>query len=303
MEWVSKLNNGLNKTASGLSKNLSTVFKGKKLDPQTLEDLEDLLISSDFGVSISKKIVDSISKEKFNDFDTNKVREFLSKKVSEILKLRYLPLNTENNGDPYVILVVGVNGVGKTTTIGKLANNFVKKNKNVLIAAGDTFRAAAIDQLKIWSDRSKSEIITKPTGTDAAALSYEALVTAKEEKKDILIIDTAGRLQNKTDLMNQLEKIPRVLKKIDETSPHSVLLVLDASTGQNAISQVELFNKSCGVTGLIMTKLDGTAKGGVLVSIAERYPIPIHAIGVGEGIDDLQEFEPESYSRALLGLL
>ncbi|PPR79449.1 MAG: Signal recognition particle receptor FtsY [Alphaproteobacteria bacterium MarineAlpha2_Bin1] len=303
MKWVSKLNHGLSKTATGLSQNLSMVFKGERIDSKVLEDLEDLLISSDFGVSMSQEIVQSISKEKFKDFDISKVKEFLSKKICEILELRHLPLDTENNEGPFVILVVGVNGVGKTTTIGKLSNNFVKKNKKVLIAAGDTFRAAAIDQLKIWSDRSKASIISKPIGTDAAALSYEALVTAKKDKKDILIIDTAGRLQNKTDLMSQLEKIPRVLKKIDSTCPHSVLLVLDASTGQNAISQVDLFNRSCGVTGLIMTKLDGTAKGGVLVSIAKKYSIPIHAIGVGEGIDDLQDFEPESYSRALLGIL
>ncbi len=303
MKWISKLNEGLSKTASGFSQNLSGVLKGKKINSEVLEDLEDLLIASDFGVSISQKLVNSISREKFNDVDTLKVKEFLAKKISEILKLRYIPLNIENNEKPYVILVIGVNGVGKTTTIGKLANNFVKKNKEVLIAAGDTFRAAAIDQLKIWSDRANASIISRPTGTDAAALSYEALVTAKKDKKDILIIDTAGRLQNKTDLMNQLEKIPRVLKKIDDSSPHSVLLVLDATTGQNAINQVDLFNKSCGVTGLIMTKLDGSAKGGVLVSIAEKYSIPIHAIGIGEGIDDLQDFEPESYSRALLGIL
>ena len=303
MKWISKLNEGLSKTASGFSQNLSGVLKGKKINSEVLEDLEDLLIASDFGVSISQKLVNSISREKFNDVDTLKVKEFLAKKISEILKLRYIPLNIENNEKPYVILVIGVNGVGKTTTIGKLANNFVKKNKEVLIAAGDTFRAAAIDQLKIWSDRANASIISRPTGTDAAALSYEALVTAKKDKKDIVIIDTAGRLQNKTDLMNQLEKIPRVLKKIDDSSPHSVLLVLDATTGQNAINQVDLFNKSCGVTGLIMTKLDGSAKGGVLVSIAEKYSIPIHAIGIGEGIDDLQDFEPESYSRALLGIL
>ena len=199
--------------------------------------------------------------------------------------------------------MVGVNGVGKTTTIGKLAYNFFKKDKSVLIAAGDTFRAAAIDQLKIWSERANAPIITKPIGSDPAALSYEALETAKQEKKDVLIIDTAGRLHNKADLMGQLQKIPRVLKKIDETSPHSVLLILDATTGQNAINQVRLFNESCGVTGLIMTKLDGSAKGGVLVSIAEKYSMPIHAIGIGEGIDDLQDFEPESYARALLGIL
>ncbi|MAR79623.1 MAG: signal recognition particle-docking protein FtsY [Rhodospirillaceae bacterium] len=303
MKWALKLSQGLSKTASGFSLNLASILKGKQIDKQVMEDLEDLLISSDFGVNISREIMDSLAEEKLNNLDQEKIKEFLSNKITNILKKRYVPLNIENINKPYVILVVGVNGVGKTTTIGKLAHNFIKKDKSVVIAAGDTFRAAAIDQLKIWCERAKASIITRPTGSDPAALSYEALEIAKAEKKDVLIIDTAGRLHNKTDLMNQLKKIPRVLKKIDDTSPHSVLLILDATTGQNAINQVGLFNESCGVNGLIMTKLDGTAKGGVLVSIAEKYSIPIHAIGIGEGIDDLQDFEPESYARALLGIL
>ena len=303
MRWALRLSQGLSKTAVGLSLNLTSILKGGKIDQQVIEELEDLLISSDFGVNTSQEIITSLEREKLNNLDQEKIKEFLSNKISSILKKRYAPLNIQNSNKPYVILVVGVNGVGKTTTIGKLAHNFVKRDKSVLIAAGDTFRAAAIDQLKIWSERSKASIITRPTGSDPAALSYEALELAKQEKKDVLIIDTAGRLHNKTDLMDQLKKIPRVLKKIDETSPHSVLLILDATTGQNAISQVALFNESCGVTGLVMTKLDGSAKGGVLVSVAEKYSIPIHAIGVGEGIDDLQDFEPESYARALLGIL
>ena len=303
MKWALKLSQGLSRTASGFSENLTSILKSKKIDTQVMQELEDLLISSDFGVNTSQEIIASLQKEKLNNLDQDKIKEFLSNKISNILKKRYVPLDVKNRNTPHVILVVGVNGVGKTTTIGKLAYNFFKKDKSVLIAAGDTFRAAAIDQLKIWSERAKASIITRPAGSDPAALSYEALEIAKTEKKDVLIIDTAGRLHNKTDLMNQLKKIPRVLKKIDDTSPHSVLLILDATTGQNAINQVGLFNESCGVNGLIMTKLDGSAKGGVLVSIAEKYSIPIHAIGIGEGIDDLQDFEPESYARALLGIL
>ncbi len=297
-----RLSEGLSKSAKSFDFNLPKIFKGSTVSHGFLEELEDILIASDFGVSFSEKIILSLSKKKFDNSNALEIKKFLANEIQLILEKRSLPLLINNN-KPHVILIVGVNGVGKTTTIGKLAYKFERQGKSVLIAAGDTFRAAAIDQLKVWNDRANASLITSSMGSDSAALSYEALQRAREEKKDILIIDTAGRLQNKIDLMSQLEKIPRVLKKIDEDCPHSVLLVLDASTGQNAINQVELFNKSCGLTGLIMTKLDGSAKGGVLVSIADKFDIPFNAIGVGEGIEDLQDFDPQNYSKALLGLI
>ncbi|HRO12214.1 signal recognition particle-docking protein FtsY, partial [Amaricoccus sp.] len=267
-----------------------------------LESLEELLIQSDMGVETSLKVAAAIAEGRFGRrVGAREIRELLAGEIAAILEpvARPMPVYAKR---PQVVLVVGVNGSGKTTTIGKLASQFRAAGKKVVIAAGDTFRAAAVEQLQIWGERAGVPVMTAPQGSDPASLAFDALARAEAEGADLLLIDTAGRLQNREDLMAELAKIVRVIRKRDPEAPHNTLLVLDATTGQNALSQVEIFRKIADVTGLVMTKLDGTAKGGVLVALADRYGLPIHAIGVGEGIDDLAPFDPEEFARALTGL-
>jgi fused signal recognition particle receptor len=248
-------------------------------------------------------VVEALRRTRFNqEVSPEEVRAALAEEVVRLVEPVMKPLRIDPATKPFTILVVGVNGSGKTTTIGKLARQYRDAGKQVILAAGDTFRAAAVEQLQIWGERADCPVLTRPTGSDAAGLAYDALMRAREEEADILLIDTAGRLQNKADLMGELQKIVRVLKKIDPQAPHAVLLVLDATVGQNAHAQAEIFRAMVGVTGIVMTKLDGTAKGGVLVSLAEKYGIPIHAIGIGEGIEDLRPFEARAYARSLMGL-
>ena len=272
------------------------------LDDAMLESLEELLIQSDMGVETSLKVAAAIAEGRFGRrVGAREIREVLAGEIAAILEpvARPMPIYARR---PQVVLVVGVNGSGKTTTIGKLASQFRAAGKKVVIAAGDTFRAAAVEQLQIWGERAGVPVMTAPQGSDPASLAFDALARAEAEGADLLLIDTAGRLQNRDDLMAELAKIVRVMRKRDPAAPHNTLLVLDASTGQNALSQVEIFRKIADVTGLVMTKLDGTAKGGVLVALADRFGLPIHAIGVGEGIDDLAPFDPEEFARALTGL-
>jgi fused signal recognition particle receptor len=272
------------------------------LDDAMLESLEELLIQADMGVDTAVRVTANIAESRFGKkISTSELRAALATEVARILApvARPLPLYPQK---PQVVLVVGVNGSGKTTTIGKLASQFKAAGKSVVIAAGDTFRAAAVDQLRIWGDRAGVPVLTAPEGSDPASLAFDALTKAQEDGADLLMIDTAGRLQNRADLMEELAKIVRVIRKKDPTAPHNTLLVLDATTGQNAVTQVEIFRKIADVSGLVMTKLDGTAKGGVLVALADKFGLPIHAIGVGEQIDDLSPFDPDEFARALVGM-
>ena len=271
------------------------------LDDDMLEQLEELLISSDMGVDTAVRITANLAEGRFGKkLSTADIKMALSQEIVRVMEpvARPLPIYEKT---PQVILVVGVNGSGKTTTIGKLASQFKKAGKSVVIAAGDTFRAAAVEQLKVWGDRAGVPVLTGPQGSDPASLAFDAMTQAENDGVDLLMIDTAGRLQNRTDLMEELAKIVRVIKKKDPTAPHNTLLVLDATTGQNTLNQVEVFQKLADVSGLIMTKLDGTAKGGVLVSLADKFALPIHAIGVGEQIDDLDAFDPQDFANALTG--
>ncbi|HXZ67589.1 MAG TPA: signal recognition particle-docking protein FtsY [Alphaproteobacteria bacterium] len=298
-----RLKRGLTRSADSLSGGIASIFQSKEIDEGQIQELEDLLITADLGVPTAERIVGSLRATKVERGATlEEFKSLLASEVEKVLRPAQAAFKTNGAHKPYVVLVVGVNGTGKTTTIGKLANQLKSQGKSVMIAAGDTFRAAAIDQLKIWGERTGSPVIAKEVGADAAGLAFEALEKAKAEDIDILLIDTAGRLQNKAGLMAELEKINRVIKKVDPTAPHSVIQVLDATTGQNAISQVEVFQKTAGVTGLIMTKLDGTARGGILVPLTEKFRLPIHAIGVGEAVDDLQPFDAKLFARALAGL-
>ena len=274
----------------------------RKLDDEMLESLEDLLISSDMGVDTASRVCAYISEGRFGRMvAASDIKKLISKEVASLLEpvAKPIPLYSKK---PQVILIVGVNGSGKTTTIGKLASQFQASGKKTVIAAGDTFRAAAVDQLRVWGDRANVPVLTAAQGTDPAALAYSALEKAQSDNADLLLIDTAGRLQNRKDLMDELAKIIRVIRKRDGTAPHNTLLVLDATTGQNAISQVEIFREIADVSGLVMTKLDGTAKGGILVALADKFRLPIHAIGIGEGIDDLSPFDPDDFAKALTGL-
>jgi fused signal recognition particle receptor len=298
--WLQRLRSGLAKTSSRLSEGITSIFTKRRLDGATLDDLEDLLIQSDLGVETSMRITEAISKGRFEKgISAEEVKAILSAEVERVLAPVARPLVVDAGRKPHVILVVGVNGTGKTTTIGKLAARFRREGKTVMLAAGDTFRAAAIDQLKIWGERTGAPVLARAVGSDASGLAFDALKAAKEQGCDVLLMDTAGRLQNKQVLMEELEKVIRVLRKLDPTAPHDCLLVLDATTGQNALSQVEVFTEKAGVTGLVMTKLDGTARGGILVAIAARHKLPVHAVGVGEGVDDLQPFDPREFARAI----
>ncbi|SES90423.1 signal recognition particle-docking protein FtsY [Oceanicella actignis] len=273
----------------------------RALDDEMLEQLEELLIASDMGVETSARIVARMAEGRYGKrLTASEIKRLLADEIARVLEPVARPLRL-TGARPQVILVVGVNGSGKTTTIGKLASQFRQAGKSVMIAAGDTFRAAAVEQLQIWGERAGVPVLTAPEGSDPASLAFDALARAQAEGVDLLMIDTAGRLQNRADLMAELEKIVRVLRKRDPDAPHDSLLVLDATTGQNALTQVEIFREVGKVTGLVMTKLDGTARGGVLVALADRFGLPIHAIGVGEGIDDLQPFDPDEFARALTG--
>ncbi len=301
--WFARLRDGLTKTSSRLSEGVTSIFTKRKLDDDTLEELEDLLIQADLGVETAMRITERLAAEKYDkEIGPDEVRAVLAAEVAKTLAPVAQPLHIDPSHRPHVILVVGVNGTGKTTTIGKFARKFTDDGKSVILAAGDTFRAAAVEQLKIWGERVGAPVVTRDIGADAAGLAYDALQQAREEDRDVLMIDTAGRLQNKADLMAELEKIIRVIRKLDPSAPHTVLLTLDATTGQNAMQQVEVFKNTAGVTGIVMTKLDGTARGGILVSIAAAHALPVYAIGVGEGVEDLQPFKPEEFARAVAGV-
>ena len=300
--WFQRLRSGLSKTSSQLASGITGVFTKRKLDAATIDDFEDLLIQADLGVPTALRITQKLSDGRFDKGVTpDEVRAILAEEVRSVLEPVAQPLNLDRGHHPHVILVVGVNGAGKTTTIGKLAAKYRDQGKSVLIAAGDTFRAAAVEQLGVWAERTGAGFVSRPVGADAAGLAFDALNEAKQSGADIVLIDTAGRLQNKQGLMDELEKIVRVMKKTDPTAPHDVLLVLDATTGQNALRQVEVFRERAGVTGLVMTKLDGTARGGILVSIAAEHGLPVHAIGVGEGVGDLAAFDAAEFAHAIAG--
>jgi len=302
--WLSRLSKGLSKSSNKIGDNITGVFTKRKLDADALEELEEILIMADLGPKTAAKIVEDFSKEKFEkEVSGGEIKRALAAQVTEILKPVAKPLDIEaGDKKPFVMLVCGVNGAGKTTTIGKLAHEYhVKQHKKVMIAAGDTFRAAAVEQLDVWAQRAHVPLVKKDIGADASAVAYEAMEKAKAEDVDLLMIDTAGRLQNKANLMEELAKMIRVIKKQDETAPHAVVLVLDSTTGQNAYSQVENFKDVVDLTGLVVTKLDGSAKGGVVVGLAEQFGLPIHAIGVGEKIEDLSPFQAEEYANTLMG--
>jgi fused signal recognition particle receptor len=301
--WVNRLRAGMARSSARLTEGINTIFNRRRLDDDALLELEELLIASDMGIGIAAEVTAELRRTRFNqDVSPEEVRGALAEEVIRLVEPVMRPLRIDFDKKPFVILVVGVNGSGKTTTIAKLAKQYCDAGHRVVLAAGDTFRAAGVEQLQIWGERTGCRVVTKPAGSDAAGLAFEALEQARAEGSDVLMIDTAGRLHNKANLMSELQKIVRVLKKVDPEAPHSVLLVLDATTGQNAHAQAEIFRDMVGVTGIVMTKLDGTARGGVLVSLAEKYGIPIHAIGVGETADDLRPFEARAYARSLVGL-
>ena len=300
--WWQRLKGGLGRTSASIGGAISDLVSKRKLDAGVIEELEEVLIRADLGVDTAAKIAAVVGEGRYDKTVTaEEVKAILAAEVETILTPVAQPLAIDAAAKPFVILVVGVNGSGKTTTIGKLAARFCGEGRTVVLAAGDTFRAAAIDQLKVWGERTASPVIASTPGSDAASLAYEALAQARASATDVLIVDTAGRLQNKAALMGELEKIVRVMKKLDPAAPHAVLLVLDATVGQNALSQVGEFTRIAGVTGLVMTKLDGTARGGILVAIAARYRLPVHFIGVGEGIDDLAPFAARDFARAVAG--
>ena len=298
--WFQRLKSGLSKTSSQLTSGITGIFTQRKLDAATIDDLEDVLIQADLGVATATRITDKISDGRFaKGISPEEVRAILTGEVEAVLTPVAQPLDVDKGMKPHVILMVGVNGAGKTTTIGKLAAQFREEGRSVLVAAGDTFRAAAVDQLKVWAERTGAGFVSRDIGADAAGLAFDALSQAKSDGTDVVLLDTAGRLQNKDNLMDELEKIVRVMKKVDPDAPHDVLLVLDATTGQNALRQVEVFRERAGVTGIVMTKLDGTARGGILVAIAEAHGLPVHAIGVGEGVGDLAAFDAGEFAAAI----
>jgi fused signal recognition particle receptor len=275
----------------------------RKLDRAMLEDIEDVLLRADLGTEVAARISAAVGVGRYDKaISADDVKSVVAAEVEKVLAPVAKPLVIDQTQKPFVILVVGVNGSGKTTTIGKLASKLSSEGRKVMLAAGDTFRAAAIEQLKIWGERTRSPVIAGAQGSDSASLAFNALSAAREGALDVLLVDTAGRLQNKAELMTELEKVVRVIKKVDASAPHAVLLVLDATVGQNALSQVEAFHRTAGVTGLVMTKLDGTARGGILVALAEKHKLPVHFIGVGEGIDDLAPFTARDFAQAIAGI-
>jgi fused signal recognition particle receptor len=306
--WWQRLSGGLKRTSASIGGAIADVVVKRKLDQAMLAEIEEVLIRADLGVESAAKIAAAVGEGRYDKAITpDEVKAVVAAEVEKVLApvakpLAIGPQTDKQAGKPFVVLVVGVNGSGKTTTVGKLAARFHAEGRSVMLAAGDTFRAAAIDQLKIWGGRSGASVIARAPGADAAGLAFDALTEARGEEIDVLLVDTAGRLQNKAVLMDELEKIVRVMKKVDPSAPHAVLLVLDATVGQNALSQVEAFRSIAGVTGLVMTKLDGTARGGILVAIAAKHSLPVHFIGVGEGIDDLAPFSARDFARAIAGI-
>lgn len=300
--WWQRLKGGLARSSQALTDNVTAIFTKRKLDDDALEELEDALIQADLGVDMAQRVAGRLRGDRFGkDVTDVEVKEALAGYIAETLAPVAEPLTPEG-ARPYVVLVAGVNGTGKTTTIGKLAALWATEGKRCGIVAGDTFRAAAVEQLEIWADRAGARLFKGATGADAAGLAYDALADARREGLDVLLIDTAGRLHNKSALMDELKKLDRVLKKQDAAAPHASLLVLDATTGQTAHRQVEIFKEAVDVTGLVVTKLDGSARGGVVVALADAFHLPVHAIGVGEGIEDLRPFEAKGFARALLDL-
>jgi fused signal recognition particle receptor len=303
MSWFGRLKAGLAKTSSRLTEGITAIFKKRRLDQEALDELEELLIAADLGVATAGKLTARLARDKFDkDVTDDEVRQSLADHAAEILGPVAKPLAIDRARKPHVVLVVGVNGSGKTTTIGKLAELYKKQGLKVRLAAGDTFRAAAIEQLKIWGERAGVPVVARAQGSDAASLAFEALEEARRAGDDLLLIDTAGRLHNKTELMAELAKIVRVVKKVDPSAPHDIVLVLDATTGQNALSQVATFKELVQVTGLVLTKLDGSAKGGILVALAEKFALPVHAVGVGESADDLRAIDAKDFAKGLMGL-
>jgi fused signal recognition particle receptor len=301
--WWQRLSGGLKRTSASIGTAISDIVSKRKLDAATIEELEELLIRADLGVDTAARIAAAIGEGRYDkQVSEAEVKAILASEVEKVLAPVAKPLVIDASAKPFVILVVGVNGSGKTTTIGKLAARFRAEGRTVILAAGDTFRAAAIEQLKIWGSRTGATVIAREQGSDAASLAFEALTAARSAAADVLIIDTAGRLQNKTELMGELEKLVRVMKKVEPTAPHAVLLVLDATVGQNALSQASEFTRIAGVTGLVMTKLDGTARGGILVALAAKHKLPVHFIGVGEGVDDLAPFAARDFANAIAGI-
>ena len=301
--FFSKLTTGLSKSSSKLGASLTGAFNKRKLDDDALEELEDLLITSDMGARVAAKITSNLAKTRFDkDVTDQEIKEALAEEIEAIMAPREQVVDFSDGPTPRVVLFVGVNGSGKTTTIGKIASKLKEQGAKAVLVAGDTFRAAAIEQLTVWGERAGIPVMSKPTGADAAWLVYEAIEKAKADNLDLVLVDTAGRLQNKAELMSELAKIVRVARKLDPEAPHDVILVLDATVGQNALSQVEAFRHTAEVSGIVMTKLDGTAKGGVLVAIAEAHDLPIHFVGVGEKAEDLQPFSAAAFAKALVGM-
>ena len=300
--WWRRLSDGLKRTSSSIGAAVADLVTKRKLDSAMLEEIEDVLLRADLGIEVAARVSKAVGHGRYDKaISAEDVKNVVATEVEKVLALVAKPLVIDASQKPFVILMVGVNGSGKTTTIGKLAAKLSSEGRRVMLAAGDTFRAAAIEQLKVWGERTNSPVIAGKQGSDSASLAFEALTAAKADNRDVLLIDTAGRLQNKAELMNELEKVVRVIKKVDASAPHAVLLVLDATVGQNALSQVEAFHRVAGVTGLVMTKLDGTARGGILVALSEKHKLPVHYIGVGEGVDDLQPFTARDFAQAIAG--
>jgi fused signal recognition particle receptor len=301
--WLSRLRDGLSRSSGRLGESISSIFTKTKLEAETLDALEETLIAADFGVATARKVCETLRGQRFErGISEADVRSVLAQQIEEVLSPLAKPLDVDRGHSPHVVLVVGVNGVGKTTTIAKLSNWFLGRGRRILLVAGDTFRAAAVEQLTVWGERLGVPVLRTRVGGDPAGLAFEALEQARAQGQDVVVIDTAGRLQNKKDLMEELAKIRRVLAKLDASAPHDVLLVLDATTGQNALNQIQVFQEIAGVTGLVMTKLDGTARGGILVAAGEKYGLPVHAIGIGEKMQDLRPFLAHDFARTLAGL-
>jgi fused signal recognition particle receptor len=303
VSWFGRIKAGLSRSSSRLTQGIGDLFTKRKLDDAALEELEELLIGADLGIATAAKVTARLAKSRFNqEITPEEIKQALAEEITTILEPVARPLAPNPAHKPHVVLMVGVNGSGKTTTIGKLAKYYRGQGLSVTMVAADTFRAAAVEQLKVWGERTGCPVVAGAPGADAAGLAFDALKAANERGDDLLLIDTAGRLQNKAGLMAELEKMVRVLKKQDPSAPHDVLLVLDSTVGQNAHAQVEIFKDIAQVSGLVMTKLDGTARGGVVVALAEKFGLPVHAIGVGEGADDLRPFEAAAFARSLVGL-
>jgi len=301
--FFTRLKSGLSRSAEKLGGGITAAFTKRKLDDEALEELEDMLIAADLGPAVAARVIGNFRRTRFGkEVSDEEVRDALAGEIAAVLAPVALPLVPDGDKKPFVILMTGVNGAGKTTTIGKLASLYREQGLSVMLAAGDTFRAAAVEQLQIWGTRTGAHVVSAPANTDAASLAHEALSKAKAAGADVLLIDTAGRLHNKTALMEELRKIIRVIRKIDTTAPHATLLTLDATIGQNAIAQVQTFKEMVDLTGLVVTKLDGSARGGIVVALAEKFSLPVHAVGTGEQAADLRPFEPAEFARALVGL-